>query len=87
MCVYTPSRQAPRHMRRPHLFRLVPHSHFTQELLRAGGQLEVKGEAEDAVDTPQEIQTALDLLLDLKAREDAAPQVWHLLNDHCEPKS
>eukprot|EP00053_Salpingoeca_punica_P013384 m.120929 g.120929 ORF g.120929 m.120929 type:complete len:748 (-) comp16189_c0_seq1:23-2266(-) len=43
----------------------VPLLDVTQELLRASAEVEVKGEVEDAVDIAQELQTGLNLALNL----------------------
>lgn len=49
-----------------YLLCLVPHIHVPQELLGPGGQVELEGEAEHFVNGAQEVQAALDLLLDLE---------------------
>lgn len=52
----------------------VPRLDLAKEARRTCGQLELEGEAEDAVDVLEEIQTAFDLLFDLKCTAVGSPE-------------
>lgn len=55
-------------LREPHYpFCLVPDVWVTQELFWSCGQVEFEGEAKHAIHSPQEVQAALNLLLNLRS--------------------
>lgn len=48
-----------------HLFCLVPHGDVAQVLLWASGEVKLEGESKHIVNTPQEVEAAFHLWLDL----------------------
>ena len=62
-------REWPRYTERSaHLLRLVPDLWLPQELLGPGAELQLEGEPKHVVHGAQEVQAALDLLLDLRTK-------------------
>ena len=53
-----------------HLLRLVPEGWLSHEVRGAGREVELEGEAKDAVDVLQEVQTAVNLLGNLGRKEE-----------------
>lgn len=51
-----------------HLFRLIPHSDVTQELLWTSGEVKLEGESKHIVNTSEEIQTIFHLRLNLQEK-------------------
>lgn len=49
----------------PHLLGLVPHGDVAQILLWACGEVKLEGESKNVVNTPQEVEAAFHLRLDL----------------------